>query len=85
MLVRENEMGAYLGPGPGLEAAALLVATDPHFDVFDWDSQRLILGKCSRLPDDEDHQAGRYGIDFHRALPPFDGASGFICDLGEAI
>jgi hypothetical protein len=83
MLVRENEMGAYLGPGPGLEAAALLVVTDPHFDVFDWDSQRLILGKCSRLPDDEDHRASRYGIDFHRALPRFDGASGFICDLGE--
>jgi hypothetical protein len=43
----------------------------------------LILGKCSRLPDDEDHRAGRYGIDFQRALPPLDGASGFICDLGE--
>jgi hypothetical protein len=83
MLVRESEMGAYLGPGPELEAAARLVATDPHFDVFDWDRQRLILGKCSRLPDDEDRQAGRYGIDFHRALPPFEGASGFVCDLGE--
>jgi hypothetical protein len=83
MLVRESEMGAYLGPGPELDAAARLVATDPHFDVFDWDRQRLILGKCSRLPDDEDHQAGRYGIDFHRALPPFEGASGFVCDWGE--
>jgi len=83
MLVWESQMGAYLGPGPGLEGAAFPVATGPHFDVFDWHRHRLIFGKCSRLPDDEDHWAGRYGIDFHRALPPFDGASGFVCDWGD--
>jgi hypothetical protein len=82
MLVRETEQGAYLGPGPELEAAAVPVAATPHFDVFDWGCRRLILGKCSRLPDDEDQVTGRYGIDFHRALPPFRGSSGFWCDLG---
>jgi len=82
MLVRETEQGAYLGPGPELEAAAVAVAATPHFDVFDWGGRRLILGKCSRLPDDEDQATGRYGIDFHRALPPFRGSSGFWCDWG---
>jgi hypothetical protein len=82
MLVRETEQGAYLGPGPELEAAAVPVAATPHFDVFDWGCRRLILGKCSRLPDDEDQVTRRYGIDFHRALPPFKGASGFWCDWG---
>jgi hypothetical protein len=85
MLVRETEQGAYLGPGPELEAAAVTVASTPHFDVFDWGCRRLILGKCSRLPDDEDQVAGRYGIDFHRALPPFQGSSGFWCDWGTGL
>jgi hypothetical protein len=82
MLVRENKQGAYLGPGPELEAAAVTVAATPHFDVFDWGCRRLILGKCSRLADDEDQVTGRYGIDFHRALPPFQGSSGFWCNWG---
>jgi hypothetical protein len=82
MLVRETEQGAYLGPGPELEAAAITVAATPHFDVFDWGCRRLILGKCSRLPDDEDQVTKRYGIDFHRSLPPFKGSSGFWCDWG---
>ncbi|MEJ2672530.1 MAG: hypothetical protein P8168_10100 [Deltaproteobacteria bacterium] len=82
MLVRETEQGAYLGPGPELEAVARPVAATPNFDVFDWGSRRLILGKCSRLPDDEDQTIRRYGIDFHRALPPFKGSSGFWCDWG---
>jgi hypothetical protein len=82
MLVRETEKGAYLGPGPELEAVAIPVAATPHFDVFDWGCRRLILAKCSRLPDDEDQVTRRYGIDFHRALPPFRDSSGFWCDWG---
>lgn len=82
-MVLENDQGAYLGPGPGLAARAALITSNPHFDVFDWDEQRLILAKCSRLPDDEDPVQGRYGIDFHRALPPFVGTLGVTCDWGD--
>ncbi len=60
-----------------------LADTNPHFDVLENEATRLILAKCSRLPDDEDPAAGRYGIDFHRALPPFAGDSGFTCDWGD--
>jgi hypothetical protein len=82
-MIIENQAGAYLGPGPRLLSDHRLTSTNPHFDVLDNDISRLVLAKCSRLPDDEDPAAGRYGIDFHRALPPFDGASGFTCDWGE--
>ena len=82
-MIRETEAGAYLGPGSGLIEATQAVASDPHFDVFDREGVRLVLVKCSRLPDDEDEAGGRYGIDFHRALPPFQGDSGFFCDWGE--
>jgi hypothetical protein len=81
-MVQENAAGAYLNPGVKLKARARQVVEDPNFDVFDGPGARLILGKCSRLPDDEDPEAGRYGIDFHRALPPFQEPSGFICDWG---
>jgi hypothetical protein len=80
-MVQESTGGAYLSPGSQLKAH--LVMASPNFDVFDGPGQRLLLGKCSRLPDDEDPGAGRYGIDFHRALPPFQEASGFTCDWGE--
>lgn len=82
-MIRESELGAYLGPTPRLTAVACPVATNPHFDVFDLDDQRLILVKCSRLPDDEDRAAPRYGIDFHRGLPPFEEDTGFSCDWGD--
>jgi hypothetical protein len=81
-MVQESAGGAYLSPGSELTACAGLVMASPNFDVFDSPGRRLLLGKCSRLPDDEDPGAGRYGIDFHRALPPFREASGFTCDLG---
>ncbi|MBM4289693.1 MAG: hypothetical protein FJ135_16395 [Deltaproteobacteria bacterium] len=82
-MIIENAAGAYLGPTPRLLSAFRLTKTDPHYDVLENDTIRLILGKCSRLPDDEDPTAGRFGIDFHRALPPFTGPSGFTCDWGE--
>jgi hypothetical protein len=80
-MVQESTGGAYLSPGSQLKAH--LVMASPNFDVFDGPGQRLLLGKCSRLPDDEDPGADRYGIDFHRALPPFQEASGITCDWGE--
>jgi hypothetical protein len=82
-MVIENHVGAYLGPGPGLVPHYRLADTNPHFDVLENESSRIILAKCSRLPDDEDPAAGRYGIDFHRALPLFSGDSGITCDWGD--
>jgi hypothetical protein len=83
-MVQENTAtGAYLGPGSKLKARAQQVLNDPNFDVFDAPGRRVLLGKCSRLPDDEAPAQGRYGIDFHRALPPFQEDSGFTCDWGE--
>jgi|GEM_PF-1164624 len=82
-MIRENQVGAYLGPAAGLQRRWRLEAAGPNFDVLANDGARVILGKCSRLPDDEDPGRGRYGIDFHRALPPFTGDSGFTCDWGE--
>ena len=82
-MVQETAAGAYLGPGSQLDARAQQVLDNPNFDVFDAPGRRLLLGKCSRLPDDEDPAAGRYGIDFHRALPPFQDDSGYTCDWGE--
>jgi hypothetical protein len=82
-MIIENQAGAYLGPEPELLSHYSLTEINPHFDVLENDDTRLVLAKCSRLPDDEDPAAGRYGIDFHRALPPFDGDSGFTCDWGD--
>jgi hypothetical protein len=82
-MIIENQAGAYLAPKPEILSRYQLTGTNPHFDVLDNQGMRLIMGKCSRLPDDEDPAAGRYGIDFHRALPPFDGDSGFTCDWGD--
>ncbi len=81
-MIRESTTGAYLGATQAMGAQSR-VASTPNFDVFDREGKRLILGKCSRLPDDEDISKGRYGIDFHRALPPFRGSSGFTCNWGE--
>ncbi len=82
IMVRESEYGAYLGAGAGLAAVATPVAITPNFDVFDAPGLRLLLGKCSRLADDEEPEAGRFGIDFHRALPSFDGQGEGVCDWG---
>ncbi|MGQ9689560.1 MAG: hypothetical protein ACUVXF_12370 [Desulfobaccales bacterium] len=82
-MVNENDAVAYLGPSLRMGALARWVLNDPNFDVFDGPGRRLLLGKCSRLPDDEDQGAGRFGIDFHRGLPPFQEASGFTCDWGQ--
>jgi hypothetical protein len=82
-MVQESAAGAYLGPGSQLGARARQVVNSPNFDVFDAPGRRVLLGKCSRLPDDEDPARGRYGIDFHRALPPFQEDSGFTCDWGD--
>lgn len=82
-MVLETEGGAYVAPGPKLKERARLAAADPHFDVLEGDGLRYLFAKCSRLPDDEEPAAGRFGIDFHRALPPFSGDSPWSLDLGR--
>jgi hypothetical protein len=82
-VIRESEQGAYLGLKAEKKPDLRVVCNDPNFDVIDHHRQRLILGKCSRLADDEEPARGRYGIDFHRALPAFQGTSPFSCDWGE--
>ncbi len=82
-MILENQAGAYLAPTPEILSHYHLTETNPHFDVLENEPLRLILAKCSRLPDDEDPAAGRFGIDFHRALPPFADDSNFTCDWGD--
>ena len=76
-LVREDEYGSYLGASPEFSRWFDQVEADPNFDVFDRGPVRLVVAKCSRVADDEAPEQGRYGIDFHRAKPVFDGPSEF--------
>jgi hypothetical protein len=82
-MIFENQAGAYLAPKLEILSRYHLTETNPNFDVLENEPLRLILAKCSRLPDDEDPAAGRFGIDFHRALPPFADDSNFTCDWGD--
>jgi hypothetical protein len=82
-MILENQSGAYLAPKPEILRHYHLLESNANFDVFDKKDLRLILAKCSRLPDDEDLVTGRFGIDFHRALPPFTGESNFTCNWGD--
>lgn len=82
-LIHESPDGAYAGPQPEFLDIARSICRNPHFDVFDWAGQRLLLAKCSRLADDENPSQGCYGIDFHRALPSFRGDSEGYCNMGS--
>jgi hypothetical protein len=76
-LVYEDKHGAYLGVSDEFLKSFVLKESNPNFEVFDSRDgrKRFIAGKSSRLPDDEDLAAGKYGMNFHRAKP----------DLQEAI
>jgi hypothetical protein len=82
-MILENQSGAYLAPKREILEHYHLIESNANFDVLDNKDFRLILAKCSRLPDDEDPAAGRFGIDFHRALPSFTGESNCTCDWGD--
>ena len=71
--VYEDQYGAYLGVRPELLKRAVPTEIDPNFEVYDsLDGQnRVIAVKSSRLPDDEDLDKGKFGIDFNRAKPEF--------------
>jgi len=68
-LVFQNSHGAYIGPTPELLVGFSYTENSPNYDLFDGDCVRVLLGKCSRLADDEDVMGGMYGINFHRAMP----------------
>jgi hypothetical protein len=70
-LVYEDKFGAYLGVRPEFLKKFVPVEINPNFDVYDSKNgyHRFIVAKCSRIPDDEDLTAGRFGIDFMRGKP----------------
>jgi hypothetical protein len=84
-LVYQNSHGAYAGPTPELFAEFGCTEDTPNFDVFDSDCVRLLLGKCSRLADDEDVAAGIYGIDFNRGVPSLKDAMAYADALPLSI
>jgi hypothetical protein len=84
-LVFQNSHGAYVGPTPELLAEFICTEDTPNYDVFDGYCVRLLLGKCSRLADDEDVAAGIYGIDFNRGLPSLKDAMAYASALPLAI
>jgi hypothetical protein len=84
-LVFQNSHGAYAGPTPELLAEFGFTDDTPNYDVFDGDCVRLLLGKCSRLADDEDVVAGIYGIDFNRGAPSLKDAMAYADALPLAI
>ncbi|OGO35440.1 MAG: hypothetical protein A2147_10245 [Chloroflexi bacterium RBG_16_57_8] len=69
--VHEDEYGAYLGIHPALLGRFVPRERSPNFEVYDSldGSDRLIMAKSSRLPDDEDLNKGKHGIDFNRPKP----------------
>lgn len=70
-LVYEDEFGAYSGVRPEFLKKFVLRESNPNFEVYDSldGSNRFMAAKCSRIPDDEDLAAGKFGIDFNRGKP----------------
>ena len=86
-LVNEDEHGAYLGVSAEFLREFITKESNPNFEVFDsQDNQRRFIAvKSSRVPDDEDLAAGRYGIDFHRAKPTLKEAIQYRAELPHAL
>ena len=85
-LVREDEDGAYLGPRSALLERFRILEQNPCFEVFESKKGvRLILSTASRLPQDDKPEEGKYGIDFHRALPSLKEAQEYHEALPEAL
>jgi hypothetical protein len=70
-LVYEDEYGGYLGVRKEFLKEFVLQENNPNFEVYNSrDKQRRFVAvKSSRVPDDEDLTAGKFGIDFNRAKP----------------
>jgi hypothetical protein len=86
-LAIENEYGAYMGVRREFLTKFRQIDDNPNFDVFESKdgSKRLVMSKCSRLPDDEDKENDKFGIDFHRAKPTISQAKTFHEELPNAL
>jgi hypothetical protein len=86
-LVYEDENGAYMGVREEFLKNFAQKESNPNFEVYDSNDNynRLIVGKCSRVPDDEDLTAGKFGIDFNRAKPTFREALQYRKELPLAL
>jgi hypothetical protein len=82
-LIEENRDGAYLGMTPKFIKKFVLKESNPNFEVADSqdENNRFIAGKSPRLPDDNDLESRRYGINFHRAKPDFETARAYAKEL----
>jgi len=70
-LVYEDGFGAFSGVRAAFLKKFVPREVNPNFEVYDSVNgyNRFIAVKSSRIPDDEDLAAGRFGIDFNRAKP----------------
>jgi hypothetical protein len=86
-LVYEDDYGAYSGVRAEFLEKFVLKESNPNFDVYDSrdNNNRFIAVKSSRLPDDQDLAAGRYGIDFNRAKPGLQEALQYSTELPDAL
>ncbi len=86
-LVNENEYGAYLGVNAEFLQEFTPQERNPNFEVFDSkdNNKRFIAVKSSRLPDDQDIAAGRYGVDFNRGKPELNEALKYGAELPHAL
>jgi hypothetical protein len=86
-LVYEDKHGAYSGVRTEFLKECVLKESNTNFEVYDSKDgrRRYIAVKSSRLPDDEDLAAGKYGINFHRAKPGREDAERFHQELSQRL
>lgn len=86
-LVYEDEHGSYLGVRAEFLNEFKTQEINSNFEVFDSrDNQiRFIAVKSSPLPDDEDLEKGRYGINYFRAKPTLQEALRYGNELPQAL
>jgi len=86
-LVNEDEHGAYLGVKAEFLKEFVLKESNPNFEVFDSrdNQRRFIAVKSSRVADDQDPAAGRFGIDFNRARPGLKEALQYGAELPNGL
>lgn len=82
-LVYEDEYGAYSGVRPEFLKKFIPREINLNFEVYDSKDSynRFIAVKSSRMPDDEDLAAGKFGIDFNRAKPTLEEALQYGSEL----